>query len=140
MRQRRNGSPLASKPRLGKGGIRKHPLYGAWNQMINRCHNPNNYSFGRYGARGIFVCERWREDFRNFLADMGERPDGMSVDRIDPAGPYAPGNCRWATSKEQRANITPDGDRRMREAAGASTKKSWAEGRIKPRSYYLGTK
>lgn len=71
--------------------------------MIARCTNPNNVMFYLYGGRGITVCERWRT-FDNFLADMGPRPDGLTLDRIDPEGHYEPGNCRWATPKEQQEN------------------------------------
>lgn len=140
-RWQRTGDP--EKLKRWKGGIRKHPMYGAWHQMISRCHNPNNYSYGRYGARGTSVCDRWRygdgvlTGFQLFLRDMGERPEGKTLDRIDPLGNYEPNNCRWATMKEQRANISKESDARGREASRTAMKLSWRTGRIRPRSEYL---
>jgi hypothetical protein len=81
-----------------------HPLYKTWNTMRQRCNNKNHPRYRDWGGRGIKVCERW-DNFANFLADMGERPAGMTLDRYpDKDGNYSPDNCRWATYAEQMAN------------------------------------
>lgn len=72
--------------------------------MISRCYNKNNDSYFRYGAVGITVCEKWKMGIKFFIEDMGLRPDGKSLDRIDPKKGYYKENCRWATPKEQRLN------------------------------------
>jgi hypothetical protein len=79
------------------------PLYNLWQQMKNRCTNPRNKGYAAYGGRGITVCDRW-QDFQAFHDDMGERPPGMSLDRIDNDLGYGPDNCRWATRKTQQRN------------------------------------
>ena len=82
----------------------KHPLYSTWKSMINRCHNPNSSSYKNYGGRGISVCERWRNSFWDFVDDMGERPEGYTLDREDNQQNYDRGNCRWATRSQQASN------------------------------------
>jgi hypothetical protein len=83
--------------------LSKTSIYTIWTGMIQRCENPNELSYKRYGAVGIKVCERWHT-FENFLADMGPRPDGLTLDRKDNALGYGPDNCRWATTIEQGRN------------------------------------
>lgn len=86
-------------------GMHATALHAIWVAMRQRCNNPGDAAFRFYGARGISVCERWDTNFENFAADMGDRPDGTSVDRFpNPVGNYEPGNCRWATNKEQGRN------------------------------------
>lgn len=84
-------------------GYKNTPTYNSWTTMKSRCSNSKLIEFCRYGGCGVKVCERWN-DFKNFLEDMGQRPEGKTLDRIDPYGDYEPKNCRWATPLEQRHN------------------------------------
>lgn len=88
-----------------KHGQKGTRLYRIWGGMLNRIRNPRCKDYFRYGGRGIAVCKRWESSFENFLADMGQPPTSThSIDRINNDGNYEPGNCRWATPKEQIAN------------------------------------
>ena len=88
-----------SRSSSGKHG----PTANTWRAMWRRCTNQKAESYANYGGRGISVCKRW-ESYANFEADMGRKPDGLSIDRIDNDGNYEPGNCRWATPKQQARN------------------------------------
>jgi len=87
----------------------KHDMWGTreystWHNMKLRCYNSNSIRYKDYGGRGIFVCRRWRSSFKNFYRDMGSRPKGLSIDRIDNNKGYGKWNCKWSTAKEQRNN------------------------------------
>lgn len=86
-----------------KGTLKGKP-YLSWQAMMTRCYNENDPGFLEYGAKGITVCDRWRHSFEAFYEDMGDRPKGTTIDRIDSNGNYEPSNCRWAKPKTQSRN------------------------------------
>lgn len=106
---RKNHHVRHTKKKDGTRKVFASGEFNTWSQMLNRCSNPRHHAYDNYGGRGIRVCARWREGgtaqgFPNFLKDMGPRPFGKTLDRINPQGHYEPTNCRWADKEVQVAN------------------------------------
>lgn len=97
-----NGASLERVTRV-LGAKANHPLTNTWHGMMRRCYRTDHKSYPYYGALGVKVCERWHS-FDNFINDLGDKPQGTTLDRKDPYGDYEPSNCRWATPKEQANN------------------------------------
>lgn len=93
-----------ANPAIVTHGLSDSPEYGVWRGMIQRCHDVNSEAYKNYGARGIKVCERWRNDFQAFITDMGKCPESLTIERKNNDGDYEPDNCHWATFKEQARN------------------------------------
>lgn len=86
---------------------KRHPLYSVWCGMKKRCYTKSAHNYEYYGGRGIKVCDRWRDDFLAFVVDMGEKPDGYTIERKDNDGDYCPDNCIWADKSTQMRNRRP---------------------------------
>lgn len=106
-------------------GMTGTPEYRTWRRMIERCENPNHESFDLYGGRGILVARVWRRNFTRFFSDMGPKPRGCSIDRINSNKNYAPGNCRWATPTQQARNMRSN--RRLKYRGQDLAMSEWAE-------------
>lgn len=105
-------------------GMTDTPTYNSWAAMRKRCLNKRHHAYARYGGKGITICERWGK-LENFLSNMGERPEGTTLDRINNDGNYEPGNCRWASWSEQQNNR---GNMRMVTINGATKSLSeWSQ-------------
>ena len=95
------------RKQLTTHGMTKSREFKTWQSIQQRCYNKNDDHYKNYGGRGIKVCSRWIDSFLNFYDDMGRRPEGKSIDRINNDGDYTPENCKWSTPKEQRNNQRP---------------------------------
>jgi hypothetical protein len=111
----------AAKRTHGQSGAKKTSVYRRWLNIKQRCGNPNNPAWPNYGGRGIKICDRWRDSFEAFYADVGDPPNALTLDRIDNDGDYEPGNVRWATWSEQQKNARFDKVRGVRNGRATLT-------------------
>lgn len=139
---RAHGKIVSEIPRHITGAT-KHELYGTWQDMLNRCRNKNNLQYKDYGGRGIKVCERWQgpDGFWFFVDDMGDRPQGYTLDRIDVNGDYCKENCRWADRHTQNLNTrrNKSDDHNIKERILADGKKVFDVHLVKGEKHFCRT-
>ena len=144
----RNGSSKScgclNLDKVTKHGMTDTPTYMSWVAARSRCRYKKNIGYKSYGGRGIDICDRWYDSFKNFLEDMGERPEGTSLDRIDGSKGYSPDNCRWATLVEQSSNRrhTSPCTSKYRGVSYKKTNGKWLStlsGYKNSKSFYVGT-
>lgn len=124
------GPKLITHGQAKKG--QRSKTYIVWGNMVQRCTNENHPQYHRYGGRGIEICDRWLNSFEAFLEDMGERPDGLTLERKDNDAGYNPSNCVWDSWKTQRINKTYDDSVRQRRSVGIT--KGWKTRRTKAKN------
>jgi hypothetical protein len=137
----REATASSNATRIKHGHTRGHktsPEWRSWKSMLDRCSLPSMPNYPLYGGRGITVCEQWRgkDGFSQFYSDLGKRPKGCSLDRIDSDGNYEPGNVRWATAKEQSNNrraLTADAKERQIKVLNDGRKRMWSDPEIRER-------
>lgn len=139
---RHNGTTSCGCHKTRRHNLSRSPEYNAWSNMIKRCTNPTVSCFRYYGGRGISVCKRWMDSFDDFLSDMGKRPEGYSLDRIDSNGNYCPENCRWSTKVQQvnnrRNNLWMEHEGKRLTMAQWAREKGMSVGMIRHRVLILG--